>query len=367
MQFTTSEDRASGCECCRRELPVCLHLTAAAFMPGSGAPGGVDGEHLRESPACLQFPVAAASAGVDVSGGLGGEYVQLAGATTLPGGGAPGGLRGAYDHEFEQSGDGCGSRLGPAKPPGIDGSSTWPVLSQVTAPPRGSMTQVLRRAARAEVAGAAARSPGLLACGSQVLELDALVCFRSPWHVGLADFAATASVAGSGLALPQCVSGDAAVEAVTSAGSEGSCSSRNSSGSSSRRRNLSADLRSEHPLGGPPPRGQCGLDPPCRLAEGRRRTGFHRSCEAGFAERLVAEDVSAAEAFYWQTSSVAFRWECSCCRQSFAAGWTGFWLKPQRSRASWLEPVQRSGRVDPVSREGLEAQLQACCSLGSAA
>ena len=238
-----------------------MHLTAAAFMPGSGAPGGVDGEHLRESPACLQFPVAAASPWVDVSGGLGGEYVQLAGATTLPGGGAPGGLRGAYDHEFEQSGDGCGSRLGPAKPPGIDGSSTWPVVSQVTAPPRGSMTQLLRWVARAEVAGAAARSPGLLACGSQVLELDALVCFRSTWQVGHADFAATATVAGSGLALPQCVSGDAAVEAVTSAGSEGSCSSRNSSGSSSRRRNLSADLRSEHPLGGPPPCGQCGLDP----------------------------------------------------------------------------------------------------------
>jgi hypothetical protein len=279
VQFTTSEDRASNhnpkvqtcgaaaaapasvCECCRRELPVCLHHTAAAIMPGGGAPGGVGGEHLRESPACLQLPVAAASLGGEASGGLGGEYVQLAGAATLPGGGAPGGLRGAHDHGVEQSGDGCGSRLGPAKPSGIDGSSTWPVVPQVTAPPRGSMTQLLLWIDRAEVAGAAARSHGLLACGSQVLELDALVCSRSAWQVGLAEFAATASVAGSGLALPQCVSGDAAVEAVTSVGSEGSCSSRNSSGSSSRRRNHSADLRFEHPLGGPPPRGQCRLDP----------------------------------------------------------------------------------------------------------
>ena len=134
-------------------------------------------------------------------------------------------------------------------------------VPQVTAPPRGSMTQLLLWIDRAEVAGAAARSHGLLACGSQVLELDALVCSRSAWQVGLAEFAATASVAGSGLALPQCVSGDAAVEAVTSVGSEGSCSIRNSSGSSSRRRNHSADLRFEHPLGGPPPRGQCRLDP----------------------------------------------------------------------------------------------------------
>ena len=187
--------------------------------------------------------------------------MQPAAVATLPGGGAPGGLLGACDGLVEQSGDGCGSRLGPAKPPGFDGSLTWPAVSQVTAPPRGSMAQLLLWADRAEVARAAARSRGLLACGSRVLELEALVGPRSTRQVGLAEVAAAASVAGSGLALPLCVSGVAAVEAVTSAGSEGGCSGRNSSGSFSRRCNLSADLRFEHPLGGPPPRGLYGLNP----------------------------------------------------------------------------------------------------------
>jgi hypothetical protein len=36
----------------------------------------------------------------------------------------------AGEGDAEQSGDGCGSRLGPAKPPGIVGSSTWPAVSQ---------------------------------------------------------------------------------------------------------------------------------------------------------------------------------------------------------------------------------------------
>ena len=137
----------------------------------------------------------------------------------------------------------------------------YPLRQKVTAQPKGSMTQLRRWIALAEVAGAAERSPRLLACRSQVLEQDALACSQSSWQVGLAEFAATASVAGSGLALSQCDPGDAAVEVVTSAGSEGSCSSRNSSGSSSRRRNHSADLSIKHPLGGPPPRGLCRLDP----------------------------------------------------------------------------------------------------------
>ena len=90
---------------------------------------------------------------------------------------------------------------------------------------------------------------------------DALACSQSSWQVGLAEFAATASAAGSGLAMSQCDPGDAAIEVVTSAGSEGSCSSRSSSGSSSRRRNHSADFSIKHPLGGPPPRGLGLLDP----------------------------------------------------------------------------------------------------------
>ena len=90
---------------------------------------------------------------------------------------------------------------------------------------------------------------------------DALACSQSSWQVGLAEFAATASAAGSGLAMSQCDPGDAAIEVVTSAGSEGSCSSRSSSGSSSRRRNHSADFSIKHPLGGLPPRGLGLLDP----------------------------------------------------------------------------------------------------------
>ncbi len=90
---------------------------------------------------------------------------------------------------------------------------------------------------------------------------DALACSPNSWQVGLAEFAATASAAGSGLAMSQCDPGDAAIKVVTSAGSEGSCSSRNSSGSSSRRRNHSADFSTKHPLGGLPPRGLGLLDP----------------------------------------------------------------------------------------------------------
>ena len=79
---------------------------------------------------------------------------------------------------------------------------------------------------------------------------DALACSQSSWQVGLAEFAATASAAGSGLAMSQCDPGDAAIEVVTSAGSEGSCSSRSSSGSSSRRLLPPRGLGLSDPLAG---------------------------------------------------------------------------------------------------------------------
>ena len=126
----------------------------------------------------------------------------------------------------------------------------YPLRQRVTAQPKGGMMQLRRWIALAEVAGAAERSPRLLACRSQVLEQDALACSQSSWQVGLAEFAATASAAGSGLAMSQCDPGDAAIEVVTSAGSEGSCSSRSSSGSSSRRLLPPRGLGLSDPLAG---------------------------------------------------------------------------------------------------------------------
>ena len=121
---------------------------------------------------------------------------------------------------------------------------------------------------------------------------------------------AVGEVSISGVSAGSCSgrSDGAVSEVVTSAGSEDSCSSRSSSGSSSRR-----------PF---PPRSPGMLDPLADLLTAGDDPAFVAYAKQNAAKRLVAEDVSAAEAFSWHTSSVAFRRAGFRGRQSFAAGWT---------------------------------------------
>ena len=100
--------------------------------------------------------------------------------------------------------------------------------------------------------------------------------------------------------------GGAVGEVSTSGGSAGSCSGRSGGAVSEvvtsqlQQSELVWEFFAE--ASSAPESGSAGS--PCGFVDGERRTSFRRLCEANAAKRLVAEDVSAAEAFSWQTSSV---------------------------------------------------------------